>query len=50
MLVALGNNMSWGKTYISQSWCTDDQGVPVEGSVDADGYPLGECMYNTVKV
>ncbi|EHS56503.1 YukJ family protein [Paenibacillus sp. Aloe-11] len=34
----------------SQSWCTDDHGKPLQGSIDQDGHPLGACKYSTVQV
>ncbi|WP_420913528.1 DUF2278 family protein [Bacillus paralicheniformis] len=34
----------------SQSWCTDKQGIPIEESVDDNGYPIKNCRYDTVKV
>ncbi len=34
----------------SQSWCTDENGEPTEGSLDKDGYPAGACKFNQVKV
>jgi uncharacterized protein YukJ len=34
----------------SQSWCTNDDGKPLNGSVDHDGNPLPDCTYDSVKV
>ena len=53
VLVHFKNENKWVAYFLafqSQSWCTNDQGYPIEGSVDMKGFPTGSCTYNTVHI
>ncbi|MDA1762390.1 hypothetical protein ACFU6E_29020 [Bacillus cereus] len=34
----------------SQSWCTDENGMPMPDSVDENGFPVKGCRYNDTDI
>lgn len=50
-LIHLQDENKWIAYFLafqSQSWCTDNHGKPLQGSVDSAGDPIGQCKYDTV--